>query len=140
MRGDSESRQPPSARTGRMRDDTPALPAQARPVQSPPHAVRLVREAAHRCAIPQALGNLSEEAEGRQEVRLLILAALVLASCAPRPTTEYEQDAVVKSLRYIRDENRMICFATITSPTYAGYSVTSIATVPCEKIPPGGSR
>lgn len=68
---------------------------------------------------------------------LLILLSITVASCTGIIVEEVSPTVskkVVNSITYIRDERVGLCFATVSSLTYAGMRIVSITNVPCEAV------
>ena len=61
-----------------------------------------------------------------------ILIVILLISCQTNYSVETEK--VQENLTYFKDEKTNLCFASINSSSYGGYSVTSITCVPCDSL------
>ena len=62
------------------------------------------------------------------------LLTAVLAGCSIQDKTSAEKAAeIADKLTYVKDKHG-ICYATIGSYSYGANIVTSLATVPCEKV------
>lgn len=57
----------------------------------------------------------------------------LIAACTPVPPSLSD---IIGRIRYVKDANAELCFATIVSKTdnSSGFFVTSITEVPCEKV------
>lgn len=64
-----------------------------------------------------------------------LLLAVMMSGCdgadAPRRDVA---DKAVANVVYSKDARTGLCFGTITSTSYAGYSVVSITAVPCASV------
>jgi hypothetical protein len=64
-----------------------------------------------------------------------VIAILISVSCGPRVPTDASIRQLGSAITYMWDDRTGICFAVVESPGADGFRTTSIATVPCEKIP-----
>jgi hypothetical protein len=63
---------------------------------------------------------------------LVLTAALFLTSCQSNDKPDKIEPS--QTISYFKDQRTGICFAAINSYTYGWSYVTSIATVPCDKV------
>jgi hypothetical protein len=63
---------------------------------------------------------------------LIMLLLFGVYSCQINTPTNKEE--TLGKITYIRDYKTGLCFATINSITYGGFSVTSITCVPCDSL------
>jgi hypothetical protein len=64
----------------------------------------------------------------------VVLAAALLAGCEPVTSTPEPATVarVAGEIAYFQDDRTGLCFASVSSQTYASLRVLSIANVPCE--------
>jgi hypothetical protein len=63
--------------------------------------------------------------------KLFIISLLVLTACNAQ--VKSSKDAASR-ITYFKDERTGLCFGQVVSSTADGWVVTSITTVPCEKV------
>jgi len=69
---------------------------------------------------------------------LVVILALLMGGCyqtQPIALSSEQGKSMANEIRYVKDDRAGLCFATITSATYVGFQVISIATIPCERMP-----
>ena len=68
---------------------------------------------------------------------VIVMLVLMLLACeydpAPRNFESTDVVELANHMNYIKDRYGL-CYAVLATKTYAGWSVASIATVPCEKV------
>lgn len=69
------------------------------------------------------------------KLALLIVLALCTGCVDTHPVESTDAHEVVAQLRYSRDFRTNLCFAMVSSTSYGGSRVVSIANVPCAAVP-----
>lgn len=69
-------------------------------------------------------------------IAIILLFLLTLGACAEDPirAETKRKNEIVGSITYVRDKRTDLCFAVISSHSYAQYDIISFTNVPCDRV------